>query len=85
MAVVENLTSPEAVAEWQARYASMSPTEMMLQQVCQRGAEHALAELQKVGVTPANLQLMLDSTRHALFTLEEAAHKRGILLLDYSA
>lgn len=84
MAVIENLSSPEAVAEWQAKFAGMSSSELMAQQICQRGAEHALVELQKIGVTPENLQAMLDSLRHGLFTLEEAAQARGVILMSYS-
>jgi hypothetical protein len=84
MAVIENLSSDKAVADWQARFAEMSGSELLVQQICQRGAEHSLVELQKIGVTPENLQHMLDSLRHGLFTLEEAAQKRGVLLMSYS-
>lgn len=84
MAVIENLSSDQAVADWQAKFASMSAAELLAQQVCQRGAEHALVELQKIGVTPENLQAMLDSLRHGLITLEEAAHARGVILMSYS-
>ena len=84
MAVIENANSPEAVALWFAKFKTMDRNELLAQQICQRGAEHALEELQKLGVTPENCQAMLDSLRHALITLHEAATARGIDLLSYS-
>ena len=84
MAIIENPSSPEAVAAWFEKFKTMSPAELTAQQVCQRGAEHALMELQKLGVTPENCQAMLDSLRHALITIHDAATARGIALLSYS-
>lgn len=84
MAVIENASSPEAVMEWTGTLKSMSASEMMAQQICQRGAEHALMELQKAGATPERCQAMLDSVRHGLITIHEAATARGIDLLSYS-
>jgi hypothetical protein len=83
MAIIENANTPEAVAAWTASLQGMNRTELMCQQICQRGAEHALAELQKLGVTPDNCQAMLDSLRHALITIHEVAHARGLELLSY--
>ena len=84
MAIIENASSPEAVAAWFAKFGSMDRSEMVAQQICQRGAEHVLMTLQEIGVTPENVQDMLDSLRHALITLHEAATARGIELMDYS-
>lgn len=85
MAIIENISSPDAVIAWQDQMRNMQAGELVAQQVCQRGAENALAELQKLGVTEANCQAMLDSLRHALVTMHEIADERGILLLDYEA
>lgn len=83
MAVIENASSPEAVAAWEASLRVLTEGELMGQQLCQRGAEHALAELQKIGVTPENCQAMLDSLRHGLIVIHEVAHGRGIELVSY--
>ena len=83
MATIENPSSPEVVATWFKKFESMSRGELLGQQLVQRGAENALVELQKLGVTAKNCQNMLDSLRHALMTLEEAAAKRGIILIGY--
>ncbi len=83
MAVIENAGAPDAVVRWEAAMRQMTAAELLAQQVCQRGAEHALAELQKLGATPENCQAMLDSLRHALISIHEIANERGIRLLSY--
>jgi hypothetical protein len=86
MAVVENAAaSPEALARWRASMRSMDHAELMAQQLVQRGAEHALAELQKIGATPENCAAMLTRIREALFEVHAVATERGIPLVDYSA
>lgn len=85
MAVIENAAaSPEALAEWRASMRSMDHAELMAQQLVQRGAEHALAELQKVGATPENCAAMLASIREGLIEVHAVATQRGIPLVDYS-
>jgi hypothetical protein len=83
MAVIENASSPEAVAAWESSLQTMSPGEVLSQQLVQRGAEHALMQLQELGVTPENCRAMLDSLRHGLVVIHEVAHARGIQLVGY--
>ena len=86
MAVIENAaTSPEAVAAWKASMQTMDRAELMAQQLVQRGAEHALASLQEIGVTPSNCAHMITSLREGLFAIHEVASERGIELVDYKA
>jgi hypothetical protein len=86
MAVIENAgASPEALAAWRASMRRMDRAELIAQQLVQRGAEHALAELQKVGATQDNCTAMLASIREALIEVHAAASERGIPLVDYSA
>lgn len=84
MAVIENAaTSPEAVAEWKASMRTMAREELIAQQLVQRGAEHALASLQEVGVTTENCAAMLTSLREGLFAIHEVAVERGLELVGY--
>lgn len=86
MAVLENAaTSPETLAAWKASMHTMTPGELMAQQLVQRGAEHALAALQNFGVTAENCASMLTSTRDGLFAIHEVANARGIQLMSYGA
>ena len=85
MAVIENAaTSPAALSQWRASMRGMDRAELMAQQLVQRGAEHALAELQRIGPTPENCTAMLASIREGLIEIHAAATERGILLVDYS-
>lgn len=85
MAVIENAcASPQALAAWRTSMRQMDQAELMAQQLVQRGAEHALAELQKVGATPKNCAAMLISIREALIEIHAAANERGIQLVSYS-
>jgi hypothetical protein len=63
----------------------MDRAELIAQQLVQRGAEHALAELQRLGVTAENCAAMLISIREGLIEVHAAAAERGIHLLDYSS
>jgi len=86
MAVIENAAaSPEALAEWRASMRGMDRAELVAQQLVQRGAEHAIAALQRLGPTTENCAAMLASIREALIEVHAAANERGIPLLDYAA
>jgi|GEM_PF-2696574 len=86
MAVIENAaTSPKALAAWRASMRKMDRAELLGQQLVQRGAEHALAELQRIGVTTKNCADMLASLREGLLEIHAVAAERGIALADYSA
>ncbi|MDP9992031.1 hypothetical protein J2W28_001059 [Variovorax boronicumulans] len=86
MAVIENAAaSPEALAKWRASMRNMDRAELLAQQLVQRGAEHALAELQKLGATAAHCAAMLASVREALIEVHTVAAARGIDLVGYSA
>jgi len=84
MAVIENANTSDAFDNWVSQLKKMDRAEMMAQQLTQRGAEHALMELQKLGVTAQNCADMLDSLRHGLMTIHEVAYARGIELVSYS-
>lgn len=84
MAVIENAAaSPEALAAWREDMQSMTRSELIAQQLVQRGAEHALATLQTEGVTPENCAAMLATAREALMLTHEVAAARGIQLMGY--
>ena len=86
MAIIENAaTSPQALAEWKASMMKMDRSELLAQQLVQRGAEDALATLQRIGVTAEHCADMLSSLREGLFCIHEVAAERGILLAGYSA
>lgn len=86
MATIENAAaSPEALANWRASMRDMGHAELMAQQLVQRGAEHALTELQKLGATPENCAAMLASIREGLIEVHAAAFERGIPLVSYDA
>lgn len=85
MAVIENAAvSPEVLAEWREAMRAMDRAELTAQQLVQRGAEHALAELQRIGVTRENCIAMLAGIREALIEVHTVAAERGIVLPDYS-
>lgn len=85
MAIIENAaTRPEALDAWKKAMQSMDRSELIAQQLVQRGAEDALVNLQRLGVTPENCQAMLTSLREGLIAIHEVAHQRGIQLFDYS-
>ncbi|WP_428146010.1 hypothetical protein [Delftia acidovorans] len=84
MAVIENAAaSPTALAAWRKSLQSMDRSELMAQQLVQRGAEHALQELQRLGVTPEHCAAMLASSREGLMLIHEVAASRGIALMGY--
>lgn len=84
MAVIENAAaSPAALAAWRESLQSMGRTELMAQQLVQRGAEHALKELQRIGVTPEHCAAMLTSSREGLMLIHKVAAARGIVLVGY--
>uniref|UniRef100_A0A193SD04 Uncharacterized protein n=1 Tax=biofilter metagenome TaxID=1070537 RepID=A0A193SD04_9ZZZZ len=84
MAAIENAaTSPETLAEWRASLQSMHRSELLAQQLIQRGAEHALANLQDIGATTENCAAMLSSAREGLIEIHAAAFARGIELIGY--
>lgn len=86
MAVIENAaTSPKALAEWREAMLGMDRGELIAQQLVQRGAEHALAELQRIGVTAENCAAMLTSCREGLIAMHSVAAERGIQLLGYGS
>lgn len=84
MAVIENAAaSPAALNAWRKSMQTMDRSELMAQQMVQRGAEHALQELQRLGVTPDNCAAMLVSLREGLMLIHEVAAARGIVLMGY--
>ena len=85
MAVIENAASPEAFAQWRRDMQAMAVPELIAQQLVQRGAEHALDQLLKIGASDATAKAMLDSVRCGLMTIEEVAHERGVDLVGYQA
>lgn len=85
MAIVENASRPEAVAAWKARLHTMSREGMLAQQICQRGAVHALEHLIVAGPTMENARAMLASLHDGLAAIEEAGRMRGMGLMDYEA
>lgn len=85
MAVIENMATAEAQAEWRVAMETMSHGELMAQQLVQRGAEHALAWLVGEGATPERAASMLASVRSGLVVIHEVAHKRGIDLIGYQS
>lgn len=85
MAVIENAAaSPGALAKWRAAMRTMDRAELLAQQLVQRGAEHALADLQRIGPTPENCAAMLASLREGLMEIHAVANERGIPLVSYS-
>lgn len=85
MAVIENAAaSPKALAEWRASMRGMDRAELIAQQLVQRGAEHALTELQRLGPSPASCVAMLTSIREGLIEIHAVATERGIHLISYS-
>lgn len=63
---------------------TMTAAELLGQQLVQRGGEHALMELQRLGATPENCQAMLTSLREGLMLIHEVGNARGIQLASYS-
>ena len=86
MASIENAAaSPESLAQWRDSLKSMSRSELLTQQLVQRGAEHALENLQKIGITPENCSAMLAGVQEGLMEIHAAAIARGFGFLDYEA
>jgi len=83
VATIDVLNTAEAWSAWTKEMRGMSSAELIAQQLVQRGAEHALAELMKAGATPERCEAMLASVRNGLHEIHVAAHERGITLVSY--
>lgn len=81
MAVIVN--EPQTPEEFAAMLRAMDESALTAQQLCQRGALHAIETLIAQGCTPAMAEEMRQSLAGCLMQIHEVANERGIQLVSY--
>lgn len=81
MAVIHRMRD---MAQYRAELEKISQQELILQQICQRGAIDVLEALLEIGASEQTAKALLQSVQSALHTLHEVAQRRGVILWSYT-
>lgn len=81
MATIENMRTAQP-AQIERDMRAMDSATLQAQELVQKGAMHALKELQAMGVSEANVRLMLESLERCGKIVTAEVRRRGLAVVD---